>query len=176
MNGDCPLIMELIFHSPSRNAPLNFQELISEIIYYIKSERNFNYKIIVGADSAAEKYTQFITAITVLKVGKGGRYFWTKSETIFCPTLQDRIYKETMSAITMAQELKSRLKEFIGEEFFWDEKVIVHIDVGLNGPTRDLIDAVVGMVKGYGLEAVIKPESFCSFVVADRHTHSLPNY
>ena len=167
--------MSAIFHSPSKKTPLNFREVVSEIISYIQSEKNQPYKIIVGADSAAENWTQFVTAVSVLKVGKGGRYFWTKSEIVFCPTLQDRIYKETMAAITMAQELKSRFREFAGEDFLWDEKVIVHIDVGKNGPTRDLIDAVVGMAKGYGLEAVIKPEAFCSFVVADRHTHSIEN-
>ena len=144
-----------------------------EIVNYIKKDKSSAYKIFVGTDSAAKKHTQFITAITALKVGNGGRYFWTKSELTFCPTLQDRIYKETMKSITMAQELRSLLREFIGDDFFWDEKVIVHIDVGYNGPTRSLIDAVVGMVKGYGLEAAIKPEAFCSFVVADRHSHSV---
>lgn len=163
--------MESIFHNPSVAKSLQFQEVVSEIASYIKEEKNSRYKIIVGADSAAENYTQFITAVAVLKIGKGGRYFWTKSEITFCPTLQDRIYKETMKSITLAQELKNSLKELVGEDFFWDEKIIIHIDVGKNGPTRNLIDAVVGMVKGYGLEAVIKPEAFCAFVIADRHCH-----
>ncbi|KKU04108.1 MAG: hypothetical protein UY17_C0039G0001, partial [Candidatus Beckwithbacteria bacterium GW2011_GWC2_47_9] len=82
----------------------------------------------------------------------------------------DRIYKETMQSIALTQELRSRIKEKIGEEFFWDEKISVHLDVGENGPTKDLVDAVVGMVKGYGFEAVIKPYSYGAFVLADRHT------
>jgi hypothetical protein len=123
-----------------------------------------------------------VTAITILRVGNGGRYFWTRTEKIYCPGLQDRIYKETMQSITFTQELRSRLKDNLGEEFFWparnatqsvaggDNQISVHIDVGRKGPTKDLIDGVVGMVKGYGFEAVIKPDSFCAFVVADRHT------
>ena len=75
-----------------------------------------------------------------------------------------------MQSITFTQELKSRLKDKLGEEFFWDDKISVHIDVGEKGPTKDLIEGVVGMVKGYGLEAIIKPYSFGAFVVADRHT------
>ena len=133
------------------------------------------YKITVGTDSNASHWAQFVTAVTVLRVGNGGRYFWTRSEKIFCPSLASRIYKEAMQSITFTQELKSRLKEKLGEEFFWparggDNQISVHIDVGQKGPTKDLVDGVVGMVKGYGFEAVIKPYSFGAFVVADRHT------
>ncbi|HDH03915.1 MAG TPA: hypothetical protein ENH22_00115, partial [Candidatus Campbellbacteria bacterium] len=32
------------------------------------------------------------------------------------------------------------------------------------------IDTVVGMVRGYGFEAVIKPDAFSAFCLADRHT------
>jgi hypothetical protein len=165
MNGN-------IFYNITLKRHINFDELVKEIIFYIKEDRKTKYKIIVGTDSLAENYTQFVTAITVLRVGKGGRYFWTKSDKVHCPDLRDRIYKETMHSITLAQELKSRLKDFVGEEAFWNEEIVVHIDAGKNGPTRDLIEAVVGMVKGYGLEAVIKPESFGAFIVADRHVHS----
>ncbi len=164
--------MESVFHSPSINKTLNLKEVIAEIVKYTK-EKNVKYKIFVGTDSAATNYTQFITAITALKVGNGGRYFWTKSEVQFCPTLQDRIYKETMKSITMVQELKNGLKEFAGENFLLNREIVIHIDVGENGPTKSLIETVVGMVKGYGFQAVIKPDSFCAFAVADRHTKNL---
>ncbi len=72
-----------------------------------------------------------------------------------------------MQSITLAQELRSRLQEHL-EETFWNNQI--HIDVGKNGPTKELIDTVVGMVKGYGFEAVIKPDSFGASTVADRHT------
>lgn len=144
--------------------------MTEEIIKYMNLNPNANYKISVGSDSHGKNTTRFVTAISVIKVGNGGRYFWTKTEEVFCPSLQDRIYKETMHSITLTQELKSRLKDKMGEEFFWDNKISVHIDVGKNGATRDLVEAVVGMVKGYGLNAVIKPDSYGAFVLADRHT------
>lgn len=160
--------MESIFHNPSINKSLNLKEVVAEIVKYAE-EKNAKYKIVVGTDSVAENYTQFVTAITILKIGNGGRYFWTKSDTEFCPTLQDRIYKETMKSITMVQELKNGLKEYAEENFLLNREVVIHIDVGENGPTKNLIETVVGMVKGYGFQAVIKPESFCAFAVADRH-------
>jgi predicted RNase H-related nuclease YkuK (DUF458 family) len=160
----------ILFYNDTLKRHIGFDELIEEIKNYIHQEPRAKYKITIGTDSNASAFAQFVTAITILRVGNGGRYFWTKSEKIFCPTLRDRIYKETMQSITFTQELKSHLKEKIGEDFFWNEKISVHIDVGQNGPTKELVESVVGMVRGYGLEAVIKPDSFGAFVVADRHT------
>ncbi len=161
---------KILFYNETLKRHLGFDEVIDELIRYIREEPKADYNITIGTDSNASNYAQFVTAVTVLRVGNGGRYFWTRSEKIFCPNLHDRIYKETMQSITFTQELKSRLKDKIGEDFFWDDKISVHIDVGQNGPTKELIESVVGMVKGYGFEAVIKPYSFGAFVVADRHT------
>ncbi len=161
---------DILFYNETLKRHLGFDELIAEIKKYIAEHPEAEYKITVGTDSNASHYAQFVTAITILRVGNGGRYFWAKSEKIFCPNLAARIYKETLQSITLTQELKSRLKDKIGEEFFWDGKINVHIDVGYKGPTKDLVEGVVGMVRGYGFEAVVKPYSFCAFVVADRHT------
>ena len=158
------------FYNETLGRRLGFEELIEELISYVNAKPDKDYKITVGTDSRGANDTQFVTAIAILRVGNGGRYFWSKSEKIYCPTLQDRIYKETIRSITSMQELKSRLKDRLGDEFFWDNKISVHIDVGRRGPTRDLIDTVVGMVKGYGFEAVIKPDAFGAFCLADRHT------
>lgn len=158
------------FYNETLGRHISFEELIEEIIRYIKEKPEKDYKITVGTDSNASNYANFVTAVSILRVGNGGRYFWTRSEAIFCPTLRDRIFKEAIQSITFVQELKSYLKEKLGEEFFWNNQISVHIDVGERGPTKDFIEGVVGMVKGYGFEAVIKPDAFCAFVVADRHT------
>lgn len=158
------------FYNETLKRHLSFDEVVDELIKYMGSEPAAHYRITVGTDSESADNPQFVTAIAILKIGNGGRYFWTKSEKIFCPTLRDRIYKETMHSIMFVQELKSRLKDRLGEDFFWDDKITVHLDVGKNGPTKDFIDSVVGMVRGYGFEALIKPDSFGAFVIADRHT------
>ncbi|MFH1979143.1 MAG: ribonuclease H-like YkuK family protein [Patescibacteria group bacterium] len=162
--------MDVKFYNSTIKKHINFGELIKEITLYMKEDPKADYKITVGTDSPGVQNTFFVTAITVLRVGNGGRYFWSKTDRIFCHTLQDRIYKEAIRSITFTQELKSRLKDAIGEDFFWDDKIAVHIDVGRNGKTKDFIDGVVGMVRGYGLEATIKPDAFCACVVADKHT------
>ncbi len=160
----------LSFYNETLGKHISLNEVIEEITKYIGEQPKAEYKITVGTDSNASHEAQFVSAITILRVGNGGRYFWTRSEKIFCPTLRDRIYKEAIQSITLTQELRGRLKEKIGEDSFWDDKISIHIDIGGNGPTKDFIESVVGMVKGYGFEAVIKPYSFGAFVVADRHT------
>lgn len=147
---------------------LDLEEVVLSVHNFVKLAPERKYKIIVGTDSAAKDEVSFITAITVWRVGNGGIHFWTRSEKTKCANLRDRIYREAIHSITLAQELRGRLKEKLGDEFFWDDQV--HIDVGENGPTKDFIDSVVGMVKGFGFEAVIKPLSFGASCVADRHT------
>lgn len=163
-------MIDVKFYNETLGHYVDFQELVGEIINYIRQKPDAEYKITVGTDSHGSNNTFFVTAIAVLRVGNGGRYFWTKSEKTFCPTMRDRIYKETIRSITFTQELKSLLKDKLGEEYFWADKISVHIDVGRNGSTRDLVETVIGMVKGFGLKAVIKPDSFGAFVLADRHT------
>ena len=149
-------------------AGMTLKEVVGAVHEFVSSKPKRKYKIIVGTDSSARSETNFVTAITVWRVGNGGVHFWTRSPQTKCHDLRDRIYRETIHSITLAQELRGCLKETLGDEFFWDDQI--HIDVGENGPTREFIDTVVGMVKGYGFEAVIKPNSFGASVVADRHT------
>ncbi|MFH1956340.1 MAG: ribonuclease H-like YkuK family protein [Patescibacteria group bacterium] len=160
---------EIKFYNETLGRHISFDEVIEELINYVDYKPEEEYKITVGTDSLGSNNTHFVTAIAILRIGNGGKYFWTRSEKTFCPTLRDRIYKETLKSITMTQELKSKLRERMGEDVFWSEQITVHIDVGRKGATRDFVESVVGMVKGYGLEAVIKPEAFGAFVLADRH-------
>ena len=48
--------------------------------------------------------------------------------------------------------------------------VEIHLDVGENGKTKELIRDIVGMITGTGFAARIKPDSFGASKVADKHT------
>ncbi len=157
------------FHSWSKGT-LTLTRVFDEIISYIKSQPERSYQIIIGSDSAARSPVSLITAVTIRRVGNGAVHFWVESDKKIFHTFRDRIYEEAMQSITLAQEFRSGLREKFGEDFFWNDKIQVHIDVGENGPTREMIDQVVGMVKGFGFQAVIKPGSFGASQVADRHT------
>lgn len=153
-----------------QNQKFSLDELAGEIINYINLEPSRFYRIVVGSDTKAVSETKIITAVAVIKVGNGGRYFVSHSPYQEFFSLKERIYREAVASATLAQEIRSRLKEKLGEEFFWNNNIAVHIDVGQNGPTQGLIDGLRGMVRGFGFEPIIKPEAFAAFVLADRHT------
>ena len=158
----------LQFHTPS--SVISFTELTEEIARYIELSPKSHYSVMIGSDSRASELSEVVTAIAVWKIGNGGRYFWTRANEVRYPTLRDRIYDETMQSILLAQELRSALRDRFGEDFFWNNHLAVHLDVGENGPTRELKESVMGMVRGFGFEAVAKPDGVAAFAVADRHT------
>lgn len=148
---------------------LTVEETLSEIVKFVKSKPERFYKIVVGTDSEASSPVSLVTAITIWRVGNGAIHFWTKSEERGFHSLRDRITQEAINSIMLAQEIRSRLQELLGDEFFWDGNE-VHVDIGEKGPTRELIDAIKGMIRGYNFEPIIKPYSFGASIVADRHT------
>ena len=159
---------EVIFYSQTLGK-IRLEDVVDEIVSFVKKDPKRFYKIIIGTDSEASSPVSLVTAVTIWRVGNGAIHFWTKSEERKFGSLRDRIWQEAINSITLAQEVRARLQKVLGDEFFWDGNE-VHVDVGQNGPTRDLIDGVVGMIKGYNFEPVIKPYAFGASVVADRHT------
>ena len=160
---------ESVLFNSERLGQLKLDAVIEDIVAFIKKEPDRFYKIIVGSDSKASESSSLVTAITIWRVGNGGFRFWTKTEERRFPSLRERIYQEAMNSITLAQELRGRLRDRLGDYFFWDGNEI-HVDIGENGPTKELIDTIVGMIKGFNFVPVIKPYAFGASVVADRNT------
>ena len=149
---------------------LTLSGVLAEIQSFIKKEPARSYKIIIGTDSHPAHPTILVSALTVWRVGNGAIHFWTRTEHKKpLVALRDRIWQEAIASITLAQEMRGKLRDALGDEFFWDGNEI-HVDIGENGPTRELIDSVVGMIKGYDFKPVIKPYAFGASIVADRHT------
>lgn len=148
---------------------MHLDEVVESITAFIKTAPERSYKVIVGTDSEASSPVSLVTAVTVWRVGNGAIHFWTKTEPRKFGSFRDRIWQEAITSIMLAQEMRSVLQKKIGDEFFWDGNEI-HVDIGKNGPTKDFIDGVTGMIKGYNFQPVIKPYSFGASIVADRHT------
>lgn len=159
------------FFSPSKGELL-LSELVFEISEYIKEKGDKLYRLVIGTDSqirgsngAAEIF--FVTAVVIHRIGFGGRYFWSKEKRAQKMFLRDRIYTETLLSLSLAEKLVPLIRKVV-PDFLYDLEI--HIDVGPNGPTRDMIKEVVGMVSGNGFVAKTKPDSYGAYVVADRHT------
>lgn len=156
------------FYSETKGT-LTLGGVLEEIVKFVKEQPERFYKIIIGSDSQASSPSSLVTAITVWRVGNGAVHFWTRSPEREFYSMRDRVWEEAMSSITLAQEMRSSLQHLLGDDFFWDGNEI-HVDIGKQGPTRELIDGVTGMIKGFNFTPVIKPYSYGASVVADRHT------
>jgi hypothetical protein len=156
------------FQSPTKGA-CTMEEVTAYIYRYIDPERVSDYRIIVGSDSSAGQRTQITSVIIIRRVHRGSLYFYTRTSEQLFSSFRERIFAEAMSSITLAQEIRSRMRQQLGDDFFRTNSEI-HVDVGTHGPTKELIDAIAGITRGYDFVPVIKPESYGAFCVADKHT------
>ncbi len=154
------------FFSPSRG-PMTFPQVVRDIVAAMEVESDFPYQVIVGTDSHPSLgETDFVSAIILRRVGKGGRYFWKRSREGIYRELTKRIYREAALSFELAKALMEALESHTLLDFNFE----IHVDVGQNGKTRDLVDGVVGMIVGSGFPVKIKPDAYAASSVADKHT------
>lgn len=153
------------FISPSFGR-LTMDEMFARIAEYLKDGPGETYNIIIGTDSFLNSETLFVSAVIVHRVGHGGRYFYKKTPRRKMESLRQRIIYEA----TMSIELASILKTKLNENGLKRLPVEIHLDVGENGETKEIVKEVVGMVTGSGYAARTKPDSFGASKVADRHS------
>jgi len=144
---------------------LQFDEVIAAIYEFTREDLDHEYRVILGTDSEGYGNVAFASAIVVHRVGAGGRAFICKN-TLPTHSLRQKIYNEATLSIALAHELMPRLTELLGEKFI-QENLIIHVDIGQKGETRDMISEVTGMVRGSGFKVEIKPDSFAASSVAD---------
>ncbi len=75
-------------------------------------------------------------------------------------------------SLALASEMLQLLARDIVLSEHYRQLLEIHLDVGEKGLTREILNVVVGMVKGSGYVAQIKPDAFAASCVADKHTKS----
>ena len=159
------------FTSPTKGS-LTIKEVIEEISSFVDEDPTKFYRIVIGSDSQAKRVNShseidFVTAIVVHRQASCAIYFWRKQRIVKKPILREKIYTETQRSLEIAHDLVPELRKAISPV---KSDFEIHIDVGPNGATRDMIKEVVGMVTGNGFTAKTKPESWGASSVADKHT------
>ncbi len=155
----------MYFVSPTRGR-ITFDQMMADISQFITGLPSSSYKLIIGSDSQVKTDTCFITAVVIHRLGKGARYYYRKKLQRKIKSLRQKIFYET----ALSLEVGGMVAKYLAESGLDDLEVEIHIDVGKQGETRDLIREVVGMVVGSGFQAKIKPEAFGASSVADKHT------
>jgi predicted RNase H-related nuclease YkuK (DUF458 family) len=155
------------FLNSSLGTRVTVEELVGEIVAFMRSDETYRYKVTIGTDSEllAAKNADFVTAIVVHRIGNGGRYFWRRFELGKFHTLRDRMIKEVLISLETAHGILTELKKLPLPDFDFE----IHADIGENGPTKAVIQEIVGMIRANNFEAKIKPYSYAATNVADRH-------
>jgi len=150
---------------------LTLEGVLKEIVDFVAEDTESRYRIIVTTDSPGREgkdlVIPFSTVITIHRIGRGGRVLIHRSIRDDIYTFRDRIYRETVLSITLAQELRVGLKHYIHEDYLLSENFEIHADVGQNGKSRQMVREVEGMIIGSGFHVKIKPEAV-GVRIADR--------
>lgn len=167
-------VFEGNFYNPTKGN-LNLNEVIREILGYMKTKQEKFYDIIVGCDSSSGNEPHFPVAVVILRKGEGGRFFLKKinyHQKKKFYNWKSRVLEEVLLSCQLALVLKENLVKEIKKLSFSPNYQFryIHADVGENGKTRDMIREVIGLIRGNGFEPKIKPESFVASNVADRYT------
>lgn len=156
------------FISPSLGR-VEFIKVVEGIIDFVNQDINSRYKITVGTDSeqnGSVKSAEFVSVVVIHRIGKHGRYFYKHLGNIKTFDRHDRILKEASFSLDLAQRVINELRRELGRHLYDFE---IHLDIGQNGPTKNMIQEIVGMITGNGFTAKIKPDSYAANKVADRH-------
>jgi len=143
---------------------LHKHELLEEIKDFIRSERGFSYRLLVGTDSEMvnSERTEFISVIAIHRIGRGGRFFWKKFLVNKPLALHERIWQEAIMSLNLSQEIIKELKD---ENLNFSFEV--HLDIGTNGKSSSLLKEIISLVKSFGFVVKTKPESYAASKVAD---------
>jgi predicted RNase H-related nuclease YkuK (DUF458 family) len=156
--------MDLKDFKTASGKKLSEEELILEIENFILADNRFEYKIFVGSDSEArENSSDFVIAIVVHRVGHGARYFWKRLILPKFKQLRDRLWQEALFSLEISQKLLEKL--LVKDLKFHFE---VHLDIGENGKSQSVVKEIISLVRSYGLDFKIKPQSYAASKIADR--------
>lgn len=154
-----------IWKTPSRG-DFTFEKMIESIKDYVNADTSVKHQIIIGADSQSfpdKKMTKYATVVIVRRPGKGAQYYATTEKLELAKTLRKKIWHEVMSSYYTLKAIEEEIQE-LGIE------CIPHIDVGEKGDTSVLIKEVTSIFLSEGYKVEIKPYSYGSSAVADKHS------
>jgi hypothetical protein len=147
---------------------LTFEKVVSTIVESMTEDSKARYEILVGTDSSSSgsQHIDFVSAIVLHKLGKGGRYFWSRRKERQVPSLRQKIWREAWLSFELARRLMKALSTSTLLQF----NLEIHVDIGESGRTKTMVDEVVGMIIGSGFAVRIKPEAYAASSVADKYT------
>ncbi len=160
-------IYSMYYQSPT-HGKVTLEQLQLIVSSFMAADKKAKYEIIVGSDSQKVKNNvyDFVSALIIHRIGWGGIYFWKRQLQDKKISLKERIYQEA----TMSLQTSENFVNFFKQNGISKYNIQIHVDIGKNGETRDMITEVTNMIRSSGYDVKIKPHSFGASKVADRYT------
>ena len=154
------------------NGTLTMREAVDRIVEYINQEPDKEYDIAIGTDSMTYSTTQFVLAITVHRLHSGGIFFYKRLYHDKIANLRYKITQETSISVETANLLVDEFFEKGIDLTDKDDKIHfhIHMDIGSDGPTKELIQELTGWITALGYDFEIKPDSYAASHIADRYS------
>ena len=159
---------ETLFQN-AKHDQITFNEVLDRIVSFINEDSSHEYRVSIGTDSMTYDESNFVLAIVIHRVGNGGIYFYKKFIESAIRDLRTKLYTETQLSIDTTDLIVSELLEK-DEDILDKINLSIHLDIGKNGPTKDLIKELEGWIKAVGYDYEIKPDSYAASVVADKYS------
>ena len=104
-------------------------------------------------------YTDFVTVIAVLDPGRGGRIFYRRERVPRRRSLADKLFREVELSVQTANTLNGAARCL----------VTIHVDANTEARHESsvYVQALAGMVVGYGYDVRVKPDAWCASHAAD---------
>lgn len=162
------VILPQAFNSPSYGQ-MDWEDVLEKVVWFLGLDRGASYDVIVGTDSEAQNGSaDFVSAVIVHKKGRGGVYFWGRQKVKNLFSMRERIWHEASISLALAQNLVDDFAK-LGLLDPSGLNLEIHVDIGPNGKTREMIADIVGMIRASGFRVATKPTSWGASHVADRH-------
>lgn len=164
-------VMAVHWTEPGSKEKRSTEEVFKHIRSFMRDpeHQGYEYVVAVGTDSQMIGHAfQFISVISVHRVGKGGLYFYTKE---FVPRAKFPVGVQKMrmfDEVTRSCMISLAMQEVISVS------PEVHIDASPSHKreefTAKFSDQLKGYVQSMGFECMLKPESYVAHAIADKHT------
>lgn len=125
-------------------------------------------EVTIASDSQQRgRDTEYVTVVTLIRPGKGGRVIFNREKIPRVRELRERLWKETWRSVELAMELTATPD--IGDFATRIDVSAVHIDANVDPKHQSsrYVEELVGLVVGQGFKAVVKPEAWAASHAAD---------
>ncbi|GEN35574.1 ribonuclease H-like YkuK family protein [Aneurinibacillus danicus] len=157
---------------------VSFDEVFDRILRFVEQDPMGQYAMAIGTDSHGyQSYTKFTSAVLIHRLGKGA---WGCLRDYIVPrrihSLREKISLETSLSQEIAYYITPDMLTQISDVLLpyvdkgADFTISIHLDIGNQGATKELIKEMVGRIQAMGIEAKIKPDSYVASSYANRFT------